>query len=130
MNRRQFLKLLGAVPLALGLRLPIAAKTKSESAWGNDLNGKTIYVSGRWGDDANDGLSPQSAKRSISAALDMADAADEVYVYPGIYHEENKSLQPKASFYMVDSSVHLGPDGRLDLTQAHHSYIVDNFFLG
>jgi len=88
MFRRQFLKLLGALPLALALRLPIA-ESKSQPIWqssggspGSDPESMAAYIRRKWelseptiyvnscGSDANDGLTPETPKRTIAAAVE------------------------------------------------------------
>jgi len=92
---------------------------------------KIIYVCGSYGglephsDDHNDGLSPATAKRTISAALDMADANDTVHVFSGVYHEENKQLQFRSNFYMTDSVLYLGEKGTL--TYEGSSFLMHNY---
>ena len=146
LTRRRFLKLLAATLLTLGLRLPIiksdleaipiwdqarkrffayrldlASKIKRQNA------PKTIYVSDH-GDDLSDGLSSETAKRTIASALDIANANDTVYVWPGIYHEEDKDLQCKGNFHMTDSSLYLGQEGRLALGQ--NFWFTRNYIYG
>jgi parallel beta-helix repeat protein len=47
----------------------------------------TFYVRGKAGDDRNDGLSPTSALRTISAAVSRATDGDKIVVGPGLYEE-------------------------------------------
>ena len=47
--------------------------------------GQVFYVDAENGDDSNDGLSKENAKREIQAALDCVEDGDKVLVAPGVY---------------------------------------------
>ena len=149
MNRRRFLKLLGAIPpLALGLRWPTAEPKPNPVREGYvhhacvynraltadevtirynaelDDGPQTIYV---WdhGNDANDGLSIAKAKRTITNAISSTGTNDMIHVLPGVYHEENEQLHPRRRFYMTHSILHLGPDGTLRVDSG--SFFTNNY---
>ena len=58
----------------------------SAPEWGA-AKGRTFYVRQTVGDDANDGLSPQTAWRHISKLSKVMRGGDTAYVGPGIYRE-------------------------------------------
>jgi len=105
MNRRNFLKTTGAAIAVLFLRLPKIRLPKSTRV--EQEVGRTLYVNGdvRIGNDHNDGLTPQTAKRTISAAIAAAGLVGTVYVFPGDYIESGLLEVNCAGFYMHDSRI-------------------------
>ena len=79
MNARHALILL-AIPIVLGL----ASNTAEPSEPARD---RVFYVRQTIGDDSNDGLSPQTAWRSLSKLEEVMQAGDTAYVGPGLYRE-------------------------------------------
>jgi hypothetical protein len=73
--------------LVLGLQIPSVSQ-ESQTA-------KEYYVSIVDGDDANNGLTPETAFKTIQRGVDVADLGDTVYILQGVYHEnvviENKT---------------------------------------
>jgi hypothetical protein len=54
----------------------------------SSVKGKTYYVRQTIGNDANDGLSPETAWHSISKLSNAMEAGSIAYVGPGLYREE------------------------------------------
>jgi parallel beta-helix repeat protein/predicted outer membrane repeat protein len=50
------------------------------------------YIDAARPDDGNDGLSWETAKKTIQAAIELADNSDRVYVAPGVYEENVTTL--------------------------------------
>lgn len=65
----------------------------TDISWKYVRTDNTIYVA-KNGDDENDGLSLLSAKRTIKAALAIAEAGDTILVSPGDYEENNPLVVP------------------------------------
>ncbi|WP_207679005.1 Ig-like domain-containing protein [Desulfonema magnum] len=57
------------------------------SIFGNAQTDKIYYVSADRANDLGDGLSWETAKKTIQSAIDSASGGDEVWVTQGIYHE-------------------------------------------
>jgi hypothetical protein len=53
-----------------------------------DVVGGAIYVDVVYGDDNNDGLTPEAALATIQKGIDTAEDGEVVLVYPGVYQEE------------------------------------------
>ena len=102
MNRRDFLKGLGVLG-ALFLGLPKIKLPKSARA--EQKVGKVLFVNSdvRIGNDRNDGLTPQTAKRTILAAVLAAMPGDAIFVFPGDYREPAPVKVECKEFYMHDS---------------------------
>jgi len=60
------------------------------------FRGLTIYVNGANGDDANDGYTPQTALKTIAAALQKAQNGDTIVVADGTYNEHDLDFAGKA----------------------------------
>lgn len=71
--------------------------------------GKYLYVDGKKGNDANSGLSWQTAKQSIQAAIDAADIGDGIMITAGTYYPttERTPGDPKSRSFIMKNSVHL-----------------------
>lgn len=101
---------------------------------GNDISWKyvrtdnTIYVA-KNGDDANNGLSPLSAKLTIKAALEIAEAGDTILVSPGDYAEDNPLYVP-ASVAVEGSDLrttNIFPLNDEDLFHVNNGCYIANF---
>lgn len=79
-NNAQYALILLAIPIVLGLASNAVAPSES-------ISGRVFYVRQTIGDDANDGLSPQTAWRSLSKLEKAMKAGDTAYVGPGLYRE-------------------------------------------
>ncbi len=62
---------------------PVASEERS-----GPVTAKTFYVRQTVGDDKNDGLSPETAWRSVSKLSQAMKAGDTAYVGPGLYRED------------------------------------------
>ncbi len=80
MNKAQHALILLAIPIVLGLASNAVEPSEPTS-------GRVFYVRQTIGDDANDGLSPQSAWASLSKLEEVMKAGDTAYVGPGLYRE-------------------------------------------
>lgn len=79
MNARH-IQLLLTVSMVLGLLSNVAESSDSKF-------GRVFYIRQTIGNDSNDGLSPQTAWRSLSRLEKVMRAGDTVYVGPGLYRE-------------------------------------------
>jgi len=52
----------------------------------------TYYVDAARPDDAGDGVSSETAKKTIQAAIDLANGSDRIRIAPGLYNEEISTL--------------------------------------
>lgn len=87
------------------------------------------------GDDLNDGESPQTAKRTIKAALSIAKAGTQIRVSAGLYQEQNPLIFPETDIAIVGADLRdttievLNQDA--DLFQVTNGCYVQNFsFIG
>jgi hypothetical protein len=87
------------------------------------------------GDDLNDGESPQTAKRTIKAALSIAKAGTQIRVSAGLYQEQNPLIFPETDIAIVGADLRdttievLNADA--DLFQVTNGCYVQNFsFVG
>jgi hypothetical protein len=87
------------------------------------------------GDDLNDGESPQTAKRTIKAALSIAKAGTQIRVSAGLYKEQNPLIFPETDIAIVGADLRdttievLNQDA--DLFQVTNGCYVQNFsFIG
>lgn len=64
-------------------------------------NDNIIYV-GKWGSDANDGLTHNEAKLTIASANTASTSGDTILVYPGSYNETDIALKAGVNLVGVD----------------------------
>jgi hypothetical protein len=76
----QYVLILLAISLVLG-----SASNAAEP--GDSKKGRVFYVRQTIGNDSYNGLSPQTAWRSLSKLKDVMQAGDTAYVGPGLYRE-------------------------------------------
>ncbi len=74
-----------------------------------NLNMSDLWVDGVSGNDANDGLTPGTAFRSIQKAADVASAGTIVHILPGIYRE---SVRPAQSGAVSNPIIYKAESGR------------------
>lgn len=77
-----------------GLDGQVLSKDGGELRWQYIRTDNVIYVA-KNGNDANDGLSPLTAKLTIKAALDIATPGTSVEIAPGDYYEDNPIVVPQ-----------------------------------
>ena len=96
----------------------------------------TLYADASAGNDGNDGQTPQSAKKTIQAAIGAAANGDTIAVAPGLYQEQisiNLTLTLKGAQSGIDphraGSMGVAPAAR-DATNAATESIIDGNFSG
>jgi len=99
----------------------VARLKKFESEYGDFDTSKTWYVS-KSGNDANDGTTPEKAKLTIQAAVDVASVGEVVSIGPG-YYDENTHVEG----LRIDKAIRLigsGYDCLINNTNAGATSIV------
>ena len=90
----------------------------------------TLWVDSVYGDDANDGTSPQTAKKTIKSALALATTGAQIRVAPGTYAEDNPLIFPAEFVSVVGTdlrSCNIVLNNDDDLFQVLNGCYVQNF---
>ena len=71
------------------------------------VNAGDWYVNNATGNDSSDGMTPDTAKKHIQAAVDLAASGDTVYVAPGVYDDGDVQYGSSLSRVVITNKINL-----------------------
>jgi parallel beta-helix repeat protein len=122
-------------PIQQELGTPIQSEQSApvEKEQAAPVKGKTFYVRQTIGDDANDGISPETAWRHIFKLSSAMHAGDTAYIGPGLYREQitvlnDGTAENRLTFIADTTGRHTGdPPGVVMITSAEP--VDENIFV-